>query len=154
MDEGKKKKTDCWSHEGGKFEREKDETRDTLRKKQDNVSCGSDILFFILSLHSLHISISTRLLTPLSPFSSPCFSSPVWSDSCLLRPIWKEFAQPLKCMFCATFIPFLSCFFFFSSSSPQRTVSNALSCISKDWTQTRHFQGRSSDPVEDKTNVY
>lgn len=29
-----------------------------------------------------------------------------------LRPIWKEFAHPLKCMFSATFIPFLLCFFF------------------------------------------
>lgn len=104
MVEGKRRQTAEVTRDG-KFEREKDETRYAVRKKPDNVSCGYDILFFILFHRSTlsNLSVSTLLLTPSSPFSSPRIPSPprAASDSRLLGPIWKEFAQTLKCMFCA-----------------------------------------------------
>lgn len=117
MDEGIRRRQTAEVTRDGKFEREKDDTRYTVRKKQDNVSCGYDIPFFILFLPSTlsNLYVSTLLLTPLSPFSSPRISSPLRaaSDSRLLGPIWKEFAQTLKCMFCAT-----SSYVFFFLQSP------------------------------------
>lgn len=138
-----------------------------MRKKQDRVKCDVDVtcptLCSLAPFTSPQLSVSALFLTPSSLFSSLHIASPAWlstsaaSNSRLLaRPIWEEFAHPLKCMFSRTFIPFLLCSFFFSPAIPREQPATSLlasiKAKQKD-AQKRNFCKPPGQIHMDKTNI-
>lgn len=119
----------------------------------------SSTLFF----SSLHLSSSICVRATYNSLVSLFISSyfRVWqstsaaSNSCLLAANLEGIAHPLKCMFTATFIPFLLCFFFllFLSLSLSWVNNQPVSpCINKDRTDctTVHIQRRGGGTTSGK----